>query len=149
MYYIFRHTSDSEHWTRAWRNGKVAVCCPGGGRIMEFLALLMFFVAGLSTGLLAGLFGLRGGLVLVPLFYLSFPHLGISTVFLMHLAVDTSLAITIFTSTDFAYSRHRKGDVLWSEVKKLAPYYAVGALTAAVVSKWISSPYLRYFLSRF
>jgi uncharacterized membrane protein YfcA len=145
MYYIFRHTSDSEHWTRAWRNGKVAVCCPGGGRIMEFLALLMFFVAGLSTGLLAGLFGLRGGLVLVPLFYLSFPHLGISTVFLMHLAVDTSLAITIFTSTDFAYSRHRKGDVLWSEVKKLAPFYAVGALTAAVVSKWISSPYLRYF----
>jgi len=112
---------------------------------MELPALLMFFFAGVSAGLLAGLFGLGGGVVLVPLFYLSFPHLGITTGFLMHLAVGTSLAIIIFTSADSAYSHHRKGDVLWSEVKKLAPFYAAGALAAAVVSKWIPSSYLRYF----
>jgi uncharacterized membrane protein YfcA len=61
------------------------------GRIMEFLALVSYLFAGGLTGLLAGLFGLGGGVVLVPLFYLSFPHLGIATTFLMHLAVGTSL----------------------------------------------------------
>ena len=112
---------------------------------MEVMALLLFLVAGLLAGLLAGLFGLGGGLVLVPLFYLSFPHFGVGSGVLMHLAVGTSLAIMIVNSSDSAFSHHRKGDVLWSEVRKLAPFYAVGALLAAAASGWLSSTYLRYF----
>lgn len=116
-----------------------------GGAVVEVLALALFFVAGLLAGLLAGLFGLGGGLVLVPLFYLSFPHFGVAPGVLMHLAVGTSLAIMIVTSSDSALSHHRKGDVLWPEVRKLAPYYAAGALLAAGASRWLSSDYLRAF----
>ncbi len=112
---------------------------------MELLTLVMYLGAGIAAGLLAGLFGLGGGLILVPIFYLSFPLLDVPSWAIMHLAIGTSLAIMIVTSADSAYSHHKKGDILWSEVKKLAPFYALGALIAALSTAFIPSHLLRYF----
>ena len=88
--------------------------------------LLLYLVAGVLAGSTAALFGLGGGLAVVPILYVSLPHLGIDHFEVMHVAVGTSLTVMVATALDSAYNHHRKGDVLWPVVAKIAPTMAVG-----------------------
>ena len=60
--------------------------------------LLLFLVLGVCAGLLAGLFGVGGGLIIVPVLVYSFTAQGLDPDILTHLAVGTSLATIVFTS---------------------------------------------------
>ena len=53
----------------------------------------------IPVGFVAGLFGIGGGLITVPFLYYIFGSIGISQEYIMHLAVGTSFAIIIPTST--------------------------------------------------
>lgn len=108
------------------------------------LDVLLYLAAGVLAGLTAALFGLGGGLAVVPILYVSLPQLGLGHLEVMHVAVGTSLAVMVVTSLDSAYSHHRRGDVLWREVAKIAPTMALGAALAAVSSQWIPTHWLRY-----
>ena len=72
------------------------------------LALLLgaLLAAGFATGLLAGLLGIGGGGILVPVLYELFGTLGVDETIRMHLAVGTSLAVIIPTSLR-SFSAHR------------------------------------------
>ena len=103
---------------------------------IEYLFLLPLI--GLVTGLLAGLFGVGGGIVVVPaLSYLFFwldPAGGIR----MHTAVGTSLAASVFTSIPAVIMHHRAGVVLWRTVARLAPAMAVGSAAGAGLAAALS-----------
>ena len=73
------------------------------------LAPLLAFLAGggLVTGFLAGLFGIGGGGILVPVLYEAFGAVGVDPAIRMHMAVGTSLAVIIPTSIS--------GTVLWRQ----------------------------------
>ena len=60
--------------------------------------LLLYLVLGACAGVLAGLFGVGGGLIIVPVLVFSFAAQGFAPEVLTHLAVGTSLATIIFTS---------------------------------------------------
>lgn len=105
---------------------------------------LLFLCIGAIAGLLAGLFGLGGGVVMVPALYLTIRHFDIAHVQIMHLAVGTSLAVMVVNSLDSAYTHQRRGDLLWPEVRKIGPYVAFGALAAALASRFVPSDALRY-----
>lgn len=101
---------------------------------MEFL---LYLILGGFAGVLAGLFGVGGGIIIVPVLVLSFTAQGFSPDVLTHLAVGTSLATIIFTSINSILAHHRKGAVrwpvvLWMTVGILAGT-AVGTLTAAAI----------------
>lgn len=77
---------------------------PGG----EFLALaIALIVAGGVTGLLAGLFGVGGGAIIVPILYQAFIAIGVADAVRMPLTVGTSLAVIIPTAI-ISYVTHRK-----------------------------------------
>lgn len=71
--------------------------------------MLLLLATGGVAGVLAGLLGVGGGIVIVPVLYLLFPILGVEDSVLMHLAVGTSLATIIPTSLMSARSHYQKG----------------------------------------
>lgn len=88
---------------------------------MEFL---LYLVLGSLAGLLAGLFGIGGGIVIVPVLVLSFTAQGFDPAVLTHMAVGTSLATIVFTSINSILTHHRKGAVRWP----IACWLSVGIL---------------------
>lgn len=101
---------------------------------MEFL---LYLILGGFAGVLAGLFGVGGGIIIVPVLVLSFTAQGFSPDVLTHLAVGTSLATIIFTSINSILAHHRKGAVRWPIVVWMTlgilAGTAVGTLTAAAI----------------
>lgn len=109
--------------------------------------LLMLLAAGLVfagaiAGVLAGLLGVGGGIVIVPVLVLMFDFLKISDNIVMHLAVATSLATIIPTSFSSARSHRAKGNVDADLIKSWAPIIFLGAATGGILSKFLDSSYL-------
>lgn len=99
--------------------------------------------AGVIAGLLAGLFGIGGGAVLVPVFYQTFGLLGIDDAVRMHLSVGTSLAIIVPTSIRSCMTHLQKGAVDKDLLRAfIAPVFA-GVLVASIIASHISSGGLR------
>lgn len=76
---------------------------------LNFIAVLL--LAGAFAGMLAGLLGVGGGIVIVPVLFLLFPFLDIHESVRMHLAVGTSLATIVPTSIMSARAHYKKGSV--------------------------------------
>ena len=94
--------------------------------ILGFIAALLF--TGACAGVLAGLLGVGGGIVIVPVLFNLFPLLGIHDSVLMHLAVGTSLATIIPTSIMSARAHYKKGGVDVDLLKRWGPAILVGVL---------------------
>ena len=104
---------------------------------------LLYLATGAFAGLLAGLLGVGGGLLIVPILALSFATQGIADEVQMHLAVGTSLATIIFTSLSSIYAHHRRGAVAWPVFRAMTPGIILGALLGAVIARWLPSFSLR------
>jgi uncharacterized membrane protein YfcA len=101
----------------------------------EFVAfVLALAAAGIITGLLAGLFGVGGGAVIVPVLYQVFTTLGVPEAVRMHLCVGSSLAIIIPTSIQ-SYRTHRaKGATRMDVLKLWAVPVVVGTVLGSVLA---------------
>jgi uncharacterized protein len=99
--------------------------------------------AGVVAGLLAGLFGIGGGAVLVPVFYQTYGLLGIDDAVRMHVSVGTSLAIIIPTSMRSFWAHYKKGAVDMALLKAFILPVLVGVLIASGIAASISSAGLR------
>lgn len=98
---------------------------------MPLLDLSAFLLTGMLSGLLAGLFGVGGGVVAVPALIFIFGHLGIGGSWVPHLAVGTSLAAILGTGAASTLAHHRRGAVRWDLVGRLAPGIVLGAWAGA------------------
>jgi uncharacterized protein len=112
--------------------------------LTEFAWLVAAIVAGgLATGVLAGLFGVGGGAIIVPVLYEVFRTLGVSDTVRMQLCVGTSLAIILPTSIRSFLAHRAKGDLpveilrLWAApiIVGVAAGSGVAAVAPAVVFK--------------
>ncbi len=92
-------------------------------------------VTGCVAGVLAGLFGIGGGIVMVPVLESALGVLGVDPAIRMHVAVATSLATIIPTSISSARAHHRRGAVDLDIVRRWAIFVLLGALLGA----WIAS----------
>jgi uncharacterized membrane protein YfcA len=89
--------------------------------------------SGAVAGVMAGLLGVGGGIVIVPILYNLLPFLGVPDHVLMHVAVGTSLATIIPTSIMSARSHYKRGSLDMDLVKAWWPAMGLGALIGAVV----------------
>ena len=100
------------------------------------LALAMA-LTGIASGTLAGLLGVGGGIVIVPVLFNVFPLLDIPEVIQMKLAVGTSLATIIPTSIQSARKHHARGamdvPLFKAMIPSIAAGVAVGTFTAILV----------------
>lgn len=100
-------------------------------------------LSGVVSGLMAGVFGIGGGAVLVPVFYQVFGLLGVEEAVRMHLSVGSSLAIIIPTSLRSFTSHKARGAV---DMELLRSFYIpipVGVVLASLTAALISSEGLR------
>ena len=101
-------------------------------------------LAGAVTGFLAGLFGIGGGGVLVPVLYETFTILGVDPAIRMHMALGTSLAIIVPTSVT-SFRRHRaKGGVDGALLRRLLPWVVVGVFGGILAAKAFPSSTLKW-----
>jgi uncharacterized membrane protein YfcA len=101
---------------------------------MEWLAYLGI---GAAVGFAAGLLGIGGGVVMVPLLVLVFTAHGISAELVLHLALGTALAAMIFTSVSSMHAHSAHGGVDWKIARAMAPGMLVGSFAAALVAGMI------------
>jgi len=92
------------------------------------MIIASYLIAGIFAGLTAGLFGVGGGLIVVPILVVVFQWQGFSPETLTHLAIGTSLATIIFTSASSIYSHHQKASVCWSIFKPMSLGIVLGAV---------------------
>jgi uncharacterized protein len=97
-------------------------------------ALLIFAVTGAAAGVLAGLFGVGGGLIMVPALAFVLPHQGVGSDIVMQVAIGTSLAVISATSVSSMLAHQRRGGVLWPAFRLIAPGLALGAVAGALVA---------------
>jgi uncharacterized protein len=105
--------------------------------------LIIYAGVGAFAGLIAGLFGVGGGLVIVPVLVWVFSRLHMLPEHLVHLAIGTSLASIVFTSFSSIYAHHRHNAVQWSLFWRLLPGISGGALIGAQVAHWLPAHSLR------
>jgi uncharacterized membrane protein YfcA len=113
----------------------------GWGEIAIFTTMLV--ASGVVSGLFAGLFGIGGGAVLVPVFYQVFGALGVDESVIMHVAVGSSLAIIVPTSLRSFTAHKARGAVDMDLLRSMAIPVIAGVVLAALTAALISSAGLR------
>ncbi len=108
---------------------------------LPIILLTLFF--GAFAGFLAGLLGIGGGVILVPLFLWLFPLAGFPDPVIVHTAFGTSLAIIIPTSFSSTLGHRKRGNVDWHMVSYLALGGVLGALLGSSAAAVISGGYLK------
>lgn len=83
---------------------------------------------GCFSGFVAGLFGVGGGLIIVPFLVMLFSAQGFPSAHLVHLALGTAMATMVATSISSMRAHHRHEAVRWEIVKAMAPGLVLGTL---------------------
>lgn len=99
--------------------------------------------AGAVAGLLAGVFGIGGGAILVPVFYQMLGILNFDDAIRMHLSVGTSLAIIVPTSIRSFRAHFLKGAVDMELLRSFLWVVPAGVVAASIVTAFISGASLR------
>lgn len=99
--------------------------------------LLGLAAAGIFAGTAAGLFGIGGGAVIVPVLFFLFESMGYPET-AMHVAVATSLATIILTSARSVMAHHGRGAVDWDILRTWSPWIVLGAGLGMGASGWIN-----------
>jgi uncharacterized membrane protein YfcA len=108
-----------------------------------------YLAIGLAVGFLAGLLGIGGGMVMVPMLVFVFTAKGFPPQHMMHLALATALATIVFTSLSSVRAHHRHGGVDWAVARAMAPGIIAGSLVAALVAGFVPTRPLAVFFTGF
>ena len=101
----------------------------------------------IPVGFVAGLFGIGGGLITVPFLYYVFGKLGIDQTYIMHLAVGTSFAIIIPTSTVSVLTHHKFKAVDFEVVKSYGIFVVAGVVLGTIFAASLNTKTLVLFFS--
>ncbi|MFQ6371342.1 sulfite exporter TauE/SafE family protein [Shewanella sp. YIC-542] len=112
---------------------------------MESLMLMLgaCLLLGVVVGFSAGLLGIGGGLIAVPVLLYLLPLAEVPANYLPHVAIATSLAAIILTSFSSARAHHQRGNVPWFLFKPMLPGTILGALASGFIAELISGDDLK------
>ncbi|MEL7231888.1 MAG: sulfite exporter TauE/SafE family protein [Pseudomonadota bacterium] len=115
--------------------------------LAEYGTLILALAAcGLFSGLVAGLFGIGGGAVIVPVLFFLFSGLGYEDT-AQHVAVATSLATIVLTSARSVMAHHKRGAVDWGVLKTWSPWIVLGAALGTIVAGQLDGQVLTLLFS--
>lgn len=110
---------------------------------------LAYVALGLFAGFMAGLLGIGGGAVMVPLLAMIFAGQQFPPEQVLHLALGTSMATIIFTAISSLRTHHRHGAVLWDTLAAFTPGVLLGTLLGTLLAARISTQGLALFFACF
>jgi len=113
-------------------------------------ALLAAYIGlGLVVGFVAGLLGVGGGLIIVPVLIMLLHAQGLATGMEPQLALGTSLASILITSLSSVRAHHRHGAVEWPLVRRITPGVLLGTLAGALFAAQMPALVLKVFFIAF
>ena len=98
---------------------------------------IAYLAIGLIAGFLAGLLGIGGGALIVPILVFVFTAQHFPPEHLLHVALGTSMATIVFTSLSSMRAHHAHGAVDWRIARALAPGMLAGSFGAALLAGWL------------
>ncbi len=112
--------------------------------------IISLLILGIVVGVLAGLLGVGGGLVIVPVIMWIFDQRAdFPAEYLLHIAIGTSLATIVFTSISSIIAHHRHGAVRWDIILRIMPGLMIGALLGAAIANALPHQELKIFFAGF
>ena len=115
--------------------------------IFEIEWIVSFLTLGCFVGIFAGLLGIGGGVIMVPVLTSIFVLQGISGDNAFHFALGTSMASIILISLSSLRAHHAKRAVMWDVVKAMTGGIVIGAFLATFLASNTRSVYLALFFS--
>lgn len=113
------------------------------------LTFLLYLVLGVFSGVLAGLFGIGGGLIVVPVLVYSFTAQGLDPNVLTHMAVGTSLATIVFTSINSIAGHQKRGAINWYVVRWMTVGLLFGSVLGGKMAAWLPGADLQVIIGVF
>lgn len=114
--------------------------------IEEFI---LFAALGVFSGLIAGMFGVGGGVIIVPVLVASFMGYGFDESIIIHLAIGTSLACIFFTGLSSANAHRKKQAIDFTLFKQVALGITLGALLGAMFAVQLDGNLLKIIIGVF
>jgi len=108
--------------------------------LLPLIAILA--VSGVVAGFVAGMLGVGGGIVTVPVLEYALRFAGVPEEYRLHIAVATSLAAIIPTSISSARTHHGKGAVDWQLAKRWGVPVVIGAVLGGIAASHAPLPVL-------
>lgn len=113
-------------------------------------AVILYLGLGLATGVLAGLLGVGGGLLMVPMLVMMFSgQAGFPAGEVLHMALGTSMAVILFTSLASLRAHHRHGAVMWPVVLQITPGILLGTGLGTIFAAQVPAKPLAIFFTAF
>lgn len=111
------------------------------------LMYIWFLLAGAFAGTCAGLFGVGGGLIIVPVLMVIFKAYGYPAEVITHLAVGTSLATIVVTSISSMRSHDKRGGVRWDVWRNMSGGLVLGSLVGAYIADLLHGNVLTFLIA--
>jgi len=111
--------------------------------------VIIFIALGAFVGMMAGLLGIGGGGILVPMLTSIFIYQQFPLAQVVHVALGTSMACIMVTSFSSLRAHHAKSGVIWPLVKVMVPAIIVGTFAATFLAAQLSSKVLAVFFAVF
>lgn len=116
---------------------------------MEWYWLVSILALGAFVGVAAGLLGIGGGGILVPILTTMFVAMKFPSEHVVHVALGTAMASMIPTAFGSLRAHHARGAVNWSVVQKITPGILLGTFAATFLVKYLSTLWLAVFFACF
>lgn len=113
------------------------------------LEWIIYPLLGIIVGIIAGLLGIGGGVVVVPILIFVFTAQGFSAQHMMQIALATSLGSIVFTSVASFMTHHRHGAVRWDIVKGITLGILIGTFSGTWFAAQLSTRTLKIFFAIF
>ncbi len=140
-------------WSAGWKVAVDKIPCSSLSEFQFFVIhseiVPIYLLLGAVAGFLAGLLGIGGGVVLVPLLSMIFTGLAFPAAEVLHLALGTSIATILFTSVSSLRTHHAHQAVLWPILRSLTPGILLGTLIGSRLAVALSSQVLTVFFVSF
>jgi len=107
---------------------------------------IFFILLGTVVGTLSGLFGIGGGVLMVPAIYLSLKSIGMEDYQALIVGTRTSLAIILFTSLSSTLGHNKRSPLRWDIIKELSLFVVMGTILGSLIVHLISAPVLKGIL---
>ena len=118
---------------------------PAAIQSIELIGMLM--VAGLAAGFLAGMFGIGGGFVVVPVLLGVFTFFEVNSDVVTHVAIGTSLASIIVTSARSVHAHNKHAAVDFKIIRDWAPWLVLGVFGGILLAQFLDGRALKWVFS--
>ncbi|SFI05007.1 sulfite exporter TauE/SafE family protein [Modicisalibacter xianhensis] len=112
-------------------------------------AFLFYSLVGITAGFIAGLFGIGGGVVIVPALLFAFAQQGMDPAVMTHAAIGTSLVTIAVTGSSSAFGHWRRGAVAKGLLARLLPGLITGAILGGVLASVLPAEQLQWLFGIF